>query len=628
MFKGYVEMKGKRPIENIKDRTEFWGLEDVQHLKEYGGVLADDIILIDIDESKQAEKLNYILDDMGINCTKIKTDRGMHFYFKNSGVKANVIHKHCALGLIIDIKLGSKNAVVPLKINGALRPMTTTGVIDTIPRWLFAVKGVPNFASIGEGDGRNQTLFNYILTLQKHGFTKFEIRETLTIINKYIMVEKLEDSELNTILRDEAFTEQNFYDENGNWKHNLFAEYLKREYHMIKINNELHYYDNGVYVNNQIGIEKLTIKHIPTLNRAKRTEVISYLNIIADNVQLSPSTHIICNNGLLNIETLELEPFTHDYIAVNKIPVDYNPAAYSEVVDQVLLKTACNDKSLKALLEEMFGYTLFRRPELGRCFILTGKGSNGKSTILDMLKSMLGNHNVSAVALEEIESRFKTADIVGKLANIGDDISNNYMPDNAKFKKLVTGETLLVERKGKDPFEINNFGKLIFSANEIPRVNDTSDGLKRRLIIIPFNARFSSSDVDFDPYIKDKLMTQESLEYLLLLAVQGLKRVLNGFKFTEVESVTRELQEYEKINNPILLFLDEVKVVNEPVQVAYDKYNRWCLAGGMKPFNRTKFVREVNERGYCTKQLRVTKNRPIKGYNEGDRVQIFYIKGE
>lgn len=626
MFKGYVEMKGKRPVENIKGRIEFWSLEDVKDLNEYGGVLSDDMILIDIDDSKEAEKLNNILDDMGINCTKIKTTRGMHFYFKNDGVKANSIHKSCALGLTIDVKLGSKNAVVPLKINGALRPMTTTGVIDIIPRWLFVVKGVPDFNKLEEGDGRNQTLFNYILTLQKHGFTKGEIRKTLEVINNYILADKLPESELKIILRDESFTEQNFYDENGTWKHNLFAEYLKREYHMVKINNELHYYDDGVYINNPVGLEKLTIKHIPTLNRAKRTEVISYLNIIADPVQLNPSTHIVCNNGLLNIDTLELEPFTPDYIAVNKIPVNYNPSAYAEVVDQVLLKTACKDKDLKSLLEEMFGYTLFRRPELGRCFILTGKGSNGKSTILDMLKSMLGAHNVSAVALEEIESRFKTADIVGKLANIGDDISNNYMPDNAKFKKLVTGETLLVERKGKDPFEINNFGKLIFSANEIPRVNDTSDGLKRRLIIIPFNAKFSSKDADFDPYIKDKLMKTESLEYLLLLAIRGLKRVLNGFNFTKVESVEKEMNEYEKINNPILLFIEEFKVLHEPVQYAYDNYVKWCYAGGMKPLNRNKFVREINDRGYNTKQLRVTKQRPIKGFNEGDRVQVFIIK--
>ena len=91
-------------------------------------------------------------------------------------------------------------------------------------------------------------------------------------------------------------------------------------------------------------------------------------------------------------------------------------------------------------------------------------------------------NQVTSGGMEELEQRFKTADIVGKLANIGDDISNGYIAENSKFKKLVTGEPLMVERKGVDPFKIRNYGKLIFSANEVPRVNDLSDGLARRLV--------------------------------------------------------------------------------------------------------------------------------------------------
>ena len=455
--------------------------------------------------------------------------------------------------------------------------MTTTGTVDKMPIWLNVITKCPDFNNLEEGDGRNQTLFNYILLLQRFGFNKQEIRETLSIVNEYILKDKLQDSELNTILRDESFTKESFFDESGKWSHDLFATFLHREHNIVKINNELHYYDNGVYINNPLGLERLTIKHIPNLNRAKRSEIITYLNIIAENIQLSDPNKIVLNNGLLDIDTMELEPFTPDYMAVNKLPINYNPGAESPVVDQVLNKIACNDKELKSLLEEMVGYTLLRRPEMGKCFILTGRGSNGKSTLLDMIKGMLGANNVSAVGMEEIEQRFKTAEIVGKLANIGDDISNNYMPDNAKFKKLVTGETLLVERKGKDPFEIKNFGKLIFSANEIPRVNDTSVGLSRRLIIVPFNAKFSSKDKDYDPFIKDKLMTNESLEYLIIIRITRTARVLKGFEFTQVESVNKELQEYERINNPILTFIEEFKIINEAVQHIYDTYTTMVL---------------------------------------------------
>lgn len=624
MFKGYVATKGKRTIESIKGRTEFWKLEDVQHLEEYGGVLADDIILIDIDDKADSEKLDHILTELNINCTKIKTSRGMHFYFKNNGIKANSVHKPCALGFDIDVKLGIKNSVVPLKIKGNLRPMVTTGVIDEVPRWLTVVKKVPDFTGLEEGEGRNQTLFNYILTLQKHGFTKNEVRETITVINEFILADKLPDSELKTILRDESFTEQNFVDENGKWSHFLFAEYLKREYNIVRINNVLHSYKEGVYVSGTYEIEKLIVKHIPTLVKSKRAEVIALLQIIAPEVNLSVPDKIVVNNGLLNINTLELDPFDMEYIAVNKIPLDYNPAAHSPVVDQVLNKISCNNEQLRMLLEEMVGYPLLRRPEVGKCFILTGEGSNGKSTLLDMLTAMLGEDNVSSIGMEELEQRFKVADMVGKLANIGDDISNGYISENAKFKKLVTGEPLMVERKGVDPFKIRNYGKLIFSANEVPRVNDISNGLNRRLVIVPFNARFSSNDPDYNPFIKDELMTKESLEYLLLLGIKGLRRVLydNNQAFTNVDVVVKELEEYKRMNNPIIQFIEEFKVENEPVQFVYDLYSNWCNSGGMKPLNRNKFVNVMIGAGLEVKQVRVTKNRRFRGIR-GERVRIF-----
>jgi len=626
MFKGYVGMKGKRPIEAIKNRSTFSTLEEVKDQDGYGGVLSDDYILVDIDTKEESEILMKIIKDKNINCTTIKTTRGVHFYFKNDGVLRNSVHQHSAIGLITDVKLGSKSAVIPLKIKGAVRPITSTGVVDLIPKWLTVVTSCPDFNDLAEGDGRNQTFFNYILSLQRYGFTKQDIKETLTIVNDYILKDKLSASELNTILRDEAFEKESFFDEDGKWSHALFSNYLKREYNIVKINKELHYYSDGVYINDPLGLERLMIKHIPNLNRAKRGEIFTYINIIADDVQLSDPNKIIVNNGLLDIDTMELEPFTPDYVAVNKLPINYNPSAYNPAVDQVLNKISCNDESLKLLLEEMVGYTLLRRPEIGRCFILTGRGSNGKSTLLEMIIAMLGERNVSVVSMGDIEDRFKIADVVGKLANIGDDISNNYMPDNAKFKKLVTGEKIQVERKGKDPFEMKNFGKLIFSANEIPRVNDTSDGLSRRLIIVPFNAKFRTTDEDHDPFIKDKLMQVSSLEYLLSLGLKGLTRVLKKYEFTQVESVKNELQEYEKINNPILTFIEDVKIINESVQYTYEKYVNWCNRRGMKPVNVNKFTREVNEHGHATKQIRVSKLMDIKGYKAGDKVQIFILK--
>jgi putative DNA primase/helicase len=614
MFKGYIPTKGKRPIEPIRGRTEFYPLEDVQHLESYGGVLKDDIILVDSDFTEESQILLKIIKDLKINCNILETTRGIHMYFINTDVKSNKIANQCPLSLTLDYKLGTRNTVVPLKVNGTERKwLQETDAMDPLPVWLIPIgKNIIDFTSMGEGDGRNQALFNYILKLQSEGLSKEEIRTTISIINEYVLKELLPDRELETILRDEAFQKPVFF-KGKQLLHDKFAEYIKNEENIIKINTLLHIYKDGIYAFDQVEIEKAMIKYIPGLTRNKRNEVFAYLELIAEEKELSNVDYIVLNNGLYNIKTDTLSDFTPDYIAKNKVPVNYNPGAYHEITDKTLDKIACYDKQLRKLLEEMIGYTLLRRNELGKCFILIGQGSNGKSTLLDVIKHFLGDDNISSISLEELGQRFKTAELYGKLANIGDDISSRYMEDNAIFKKLVTGETVNAERKGKDPFDFNNYSKLIFSANEMPRINDTSDGLMRRLVIVPFNAKFSKNDPDFDPFIKDKLLTNEVMEYLLNIALEGLKRVLKNRGFTEVESVTEEIKEYEKRNNPVVAFLDENEIEGEFTKEVHLRYSTWCYENGLKPLSRIQFSREVCKQGYKTKQKRI----------DNKRIQIF-----
>ena len=82
-----------------------------------------------------------------------------------------------------------------------------------------------------------------------------------------------------------------------------------------------------------------------------------------------------------------------------------------------------------------------------------------------------------------------------------------------------------VERKGQDPFEFNNYSKFLFSANVIPRMKDKTGAVQRRLVIVPFDAKFTPNDADFHPFIKDALCEQSSMEYLILLGLKALRRV-------------------------------------------------------------------------------------------------------
>ena len=256
-----------------------------------------------------------------------------------------------------------------------------------------------------------------------------------------------------------------------------FATFLKNNNHIIKINNQLHIYKNGIYVSGYSEIEAAMIQHIPQLNRAKRTEVLAYLEIlIRENTRAEDANLIAFENGLYNIVDDSFIEFTPEHIITNKIRWKYNPNTYSKLADDVLNRIACNDPQIRALLEEAIGYCFYRRNELGKAFILTGDKSNGKSTFLSMVQNLLGEENIASLDLKELGDRFKTAELFGKLANVGDDIGDEFIANAAIFKKLVTGDRVSAERKGQNPFEFNNYSKLLFSANNIPRIKDKTGG--------------------------------------------------------------------------------------------------------------------------------------------------------
>jgi putative DNA primase/helicase len=528
----------------------------------------------------------------------------MHFLFKNSKIEKCFTKAILACGLVTDIKSGFKNSYEVLKIDGKERELLYDILEDEeyqeVPKWLFPIKTNADFINMEAGDGRNQALFNYILTLQANDFSVDEARKTIQIINKYILKDPLSDDELDEILRDEAFSKPVFF-KGTTFLFDKFAVFLKNNHHIIRINNQLHLYKDGIYIAGQSEIESVMISHIPQLNRAKRAEVMAYLDIlIRENTPAAPANIIAFRNGLYDVYTDEFVPFTHEHVITNKIEWDYNPNAYWNLTDEVLNNITCGDLEIRSLLEEMIGYCFFRRNELGKAFILTGSGSNGKSTFLNMLKILLGKRNLSSLDLKKLGDRFSTVMLFGKLANISDDISDEFIADSAEFKKIVTGETIDAEHKGQPKFDFDPYAKLISSANSVPRMGKGRDStaILRRLVIIPFNAKFDNSNPNFKPFIGDTLKGQESMEYLIQLGIQGLKRVLTNRKFTSSQKVQDELDEYEETNNPILGFFkecknEEVAIENEPTSKVYKKYQEYCIANSLTPLSNGEFSKQV-----------------------------------
>lgn len=628
-FRGYVLTKGKKCIDKFKNVDNLKTLSDVCDAESYAGVLDNNVVLIDIDDTQQSEMLYKMIKDLNVKCRVYQTSRGKHFLFKNNNkVKSCGTGVHLACGLTADIKVGSKNSYSILKIHNVEREIIEdVNEADEIPYWLYPVKSGKDLVSIKEHDGRNSALFGYILTLQRHRLTVKQARETIHIINKYVFAEPLSDDELNVILRDEAFDGIQFYDEDNKFLFDEFAQFLINTEHIIRLNGQLHCYQDGIYVTGLNVIERLMVKHIPKLNRSRRQEVSAYIDLLTiDEVTVSSPHYIAFKNGIYNVLTDEFTGFTPDIIITNKIDWNYNPDAHSDVLDEMLNNISCNDLSIRAILEEIAGSTLYRANNLagGKAVILTGEGANGKSTYLKVIRDMIGEKNTSSLDLRKLDERFNTVTMYNKLANIGDDISDEFIIDTSTFKKIVTGETINAEQKGQPVFNFKPYCKLLFSSNSIPRLGRGNDAkaILRRLVIVPFNANFKSTDVDFNPNIEEELADVESMEYMIQLSLKGLKRLLENKNYSDGDRTEAELKNYQLMNDPIFAFLEyckdeEVPVAGERTSKVYENYTRFCTMENLKPCSLSMLSRRLRSKGFDVKAVRINK-----------KVVKIYVKSE
>lgn len=636
IFDGYLPARGKEPLASVKNKDN-WLSEPPTDGSDYVGILKSNIIQLDFDTEKTSDTVLKIVRDYKLRCDVLRTTRGVHLYFINDDVKNQSVGIFNALGIPCDIGLGEKNRVIPLRTT---KEFQVNQVVDGVEKlvdvretktreWVQQISDLEKlpcyFRPISKKDyglpkttSRNNTLFTYILALQSHMFTKEEIRTTIKAINKYILEEPLPDREIETITRDEAFSEELFFDEKSKrFLHDKFGDYMLTNANIVLIDGIVNIYTKEhLYSNDPAEFERVMISKIPSLKDNQRKEVYKYISLRATkSVELASPKYLGLRDEILDIETMNVFPYSPKWVMPNRIPYNYNKDAYCPLLDKTLDKVARGDKQIRALLEEMIGYSLYRSNSFQVAFILTGEGSNGKSTILEIFKKLLGKGNYTSLDMRDLEDTFKPAELYNKLANIGDDISSKFLETSSIFKKVVTGESFITARKYGQPFELECYATQLFSANQLPNVNDHSDGFSRRIVIVPFNAKFSKHDKDYDPFIEDKLKKDESMEYLLRLAIEGLIRLLYNKKFTKSDLGEVEKEEYMKSNNNVLEWLDEEpKIENEPISTVYQNYTIWCAMSGSKSFKQANFSKELKKHvGYESKVTSVN-GKPVRIY--------------
>ena len=380
--------------------------------------------------------------------------------------------------------------------------------------------------------------------------------------------------------------------------HNVMGDYLMEKYGVCKINGSIHIYDNGIYRQGEEALHWYMLQLIPTLTDARRKEVYKYIkvNLKTPVKQVSPPHLIPFATKIYDLQNDRFLDYGPEYVFLNRFPYDYKPEApVCETVTGVISRIAGGDQEIIDLLYEAMGNCFYLLNSYRGAIMLYGpNGNNGKSTLLNLISQLVGMENASFLSLQDTAERFKLIGLYGKAVNIGDDISSNYIPDTERFKMLVTGGTVSAEHKGQDPVHFKPYAKLFFALNGLPPVSDKSKAYFSRVLLIPLTQDFSKNK---DVTLKDKQWSQEEMEYLTRLAIDGLKRLINQGDFTRPECVVEALADYEAENNPVNGFLEEYgKIDGKPTELVYYDFCRWCERNGHRNVpTRTRFTREVTQ---------------------------------
>lgn len=340
----------------------------------------------------------------------------------------------------------------------------------------------------------------------------------------------------------------------------IFAVIGKKEKDFEKANLAYYDLDAGIYKYNVTNIQKLIIAVERSTSIKQRRETMEYLRLEAQRKRPSDDSNlIIVGNGVFNKKTKKLEPYNPRYIFTSKISTNYNPEAPEPNFEGWSLSEwfkdiAEDDKDKETLLWQSLACSINPNltPDVAIFLVDSGQGRTGKSTFERLLENLVGIDNHAPLKLKEFEEDFKLANAQGVKLIIGDDNNpNDYNKTSENFKRVATGENVLINPKGQPPFSTQFNCFIVQSMNGLPRFKDDSDALLRRIKIIKFNHQYNDKTANKDikeKYIKDKRL----LEWILS------KVIVMDFDFmTDTEESRQEIKELKIANDPVAYYVNE-----------------------------------------------------------------------
>lgn len=302
-------------------------------------------------------------------------------------------------------------------------------------------------------------------------------------------------------------------------------------------------------------------------------------------------------NGYLHLENGHVVLKPHDKALGVKhiIQCEYSPGVPEPVLFKKFLTRVLSDEEVLRRVQEFIGYSLLHDSRFQRAALWIGSGANGKGVLANILQAL--HSRTAAVRLDNLDG-FGLSGLLGASLIYCDEAPQSGINEQT-LKSMVSGETVQIERKYRDPVSTKIQGKWLVLANHIPAIKDQSEGFWRRWDIVPFTVTIPEGERI--PLLGERIIEKE-LAGVLNWAIDGLLRLLERKMFElEVPKAMQQVLHQAKVEtNSVLSWfefndcgLDLDAVI--PRAFVYAKYAEWCRKNGLSPVAMTKFWRRLGD---------------------------------
>lgn len=348
---------------------------------------------------------------------------------------------------------------------------------------------------------------------------------------------------------------------------------------------ELHYYKNGIYTPAEHKIKKEIEAELGAKIKTHQVnEVLEHLkwNSYIDREEFNKyNGYTPLQNGLLNLEKLELTDFTPNQIFTFKLPVAYKKDADCPQFKKWLSEVQTPDNI--TILQEYAGYSLLPKMPFHKSIWFIGEGRNGKGTFIHTLEGIIGKNNISNVSIQELtgERNFAEYQLYGKLINISSEPTTKRDLETPLFKKLTGDDTIAAEVKCKQNRVVfNNFAKFYILGNKYPRVKDNTIAFKERLILVKWEKTFLEGQGQIQHIEKLWLSNPEEKSGILNWMLEGLHRLITNGKFSMTKTQEEMMLELERYSNSPAAWIHERIIFDKEKFVEREKalqdYTEYC----------------------------------------------------